>query len=420
MEKQKKNFFSNHKKMIKISLVLYIVIAVIITGSSFAWFLANQRVEIAPPDDISITADSRVELSTDGVVWGSTLQMTPNITQFADVSGDGVHFWFPKYLNDNDEVDLSNKDGFEFVNTAIPEKSDPYFITLRLKVRATAALDLYLDGTIGADGKSASYVAPKQLAKVEGEDGSLVFTRPSPLNPEITADYIAAAARVAFIEVVDGTEVLKSLWIPNDKTELYYDENGLPQINTAGQREDYSYLRLNGDQMEQYTYSTDELLSGTIIFGNPQSRQSIATADGTVPPTVGMNKPILSFDGSQIEEKELLIRIWIEGTDREANAALNGGDILYKFAFAGISKGTPAEQELTYTAEGLFYGTNEATDLMYSTNGIDWDSYSNDTLQNVSLPNEFYVRKKETVAFKPGVIYRVNKTTQAVTPVQSN
>jgi len=147
MEKQKKNFFSNHKKMTKIALILYIVIAVAITGTSFAWFIANNKVEVAPPDDISITADSRVEMSVDGNVWGSSLQITPNITQYADVSGDGIHFWFPKYLNDNDEVDLSNKDAFESVNTATPEKSDQdaeNSITYYLKQLASGDYELTL------------------------------------------------------------------------------------------------------------------------------------------------------------------------------------------------------------------------------------------------------------------------------------
>ena len=419
MEKQKNNFFSNHNKMIKIALVLYIAIAVAITGTSVAWFVTNKKVEVAPTDDISITADARVEISMDGEIWGSSLQMTPNITQYADVSGDGIDFWFPRYLSDSDEVDLGNKDAFEHVNTLEAGKSDPYFITLRLKVRSATALDLYLDGTI-KDGKCASYVAPKETTKVQGEGGTSAYTRPSPLNSELSADYIAAATRVAFVEVAEGVEVLRSLWIPNDKTQLYYAANGIPHINTTGEREAYGYLRLNEDEMENHMYSIEDMLSGSIIIGNPQSQDTVENADGImIPPTIGMNKPILSFDGSKLEEKELVIRIWIEGTDREANAALNGGDMIYKFAFTGIVKDTPEEQELTYRADGLFYGSDAATDLVYSINGIDWSAYSNETLKNVIFDDtsKFYVRKKETVAYKAGVVYCVDREEYAVTPL---
>lgn len=421
MEKQKNKFLSNHKKMIKIALVLYIVIAVAITGTSVAWFVTNKKVEVAPTDDISIIADTRVEISTDGAVWGSSLQMTPNITQYADVSGDGIDFWFPRYLSDSDEVDLGNKDAFDHVNTLEVGKSDPYFITLRLKVRSATALDLYLDGTI-KDGKCASYVAPKETTKVQGEGGILAYTRPSPLNSELSADYIAAATRVAFVEVTEGVEVLRTLWIPNDKTQLYYDSNGIPRINTTGEREAYGYLRLNEDAMENQMYSIEDMLSGSIIIGNPQSREVVENVDGTIiPPTIGMTKPILSFDGSKLEEKELLIRIWIEGTDREANAALNGGDMVYKFAFTGIVKDTPEEQELTYNDNGLFYGSDAATDLIYSINGIDWDSYSNETLKN-AVPEDvkkFYVRKKETVAYKAGAVYCIDKEAKSVTALKN-
>jgi hypothetical protein len=403
--------------MIKIAIVLYIAIAMAITGTSVAWFVTNNNVEVAPTDDISITADSRVEISMDGEVWGSSLQMTHEITQYADVSGDGIDFWFPRYLSDSDEVDLGNKDAFEHVNTIEPGKSDPYFITLRLKLRSASALDLYLDGSI-KDGECVSYVAPKEATKVQGENGTLSYTRPSPLNPELSADYIAAATRVAFVEVVDGVEVLKSVWIPNDKIQVYYDSNGVPRIDMSGEREAYGYLRLNEGQMENYIYSVEDMLSGSVIVGNPQSHEAVKNADGSMtPPVIGMNKPILSFDGSKLEEKELIIRIWIEGTDRESCAALNGGDMLYKFAFTGIVKDVPAEQELTYADRGLFYGNDEATDLVYSLNGIDWFSYSNETLKN-AIPekvNKFYVRKRESVAYQAGTVYCIDREKYAVT-----
>lgn len=421
MEKQKSNFFSNHSKMIKIAIVLYIAIAVVITGTSVAWFATNNKVEVAPTDDISITADSRVEFSTDGEVWGSSLQITPNITQYADVSGDGIDFWFPRYLSDSDEVDLGNRDAFEHVNTLEEGKSDPYFITLRLKARCASALDLYLDGT-SEDGKCASYVAPKETTPIQGEGGISAYTRPSPLNPELSADHIAAATRVAFVEMVEGVEVLKTLWIPNDKTQLYYDSDGIPRINSAGEREAYGYLRLNEDEMENYTYSVEDMLSGSIIVGDPQSQEAVDTGEAIIPPTIGMNKPILSFDGAKLEEKELVIRIWIEGTDREANAALNGGDMIYKFAFTGIVKDTYEEQELTYNDNGLFYGSDAATDLVYSINGIDWLSYSNETLKNAigDDVSKFYVRKKETAAYRAGAVYCIDKEQQTVTPLEND
>jgi hypothetical protein len=96
--------------------------------------------------------------------------------------------------------------------------------------------------------------------------------------------------------------------------------------------------------------------------------------------------------------------------------------MLYKFAFTGILKSAPVEQELTYTSDGLFYGTDAATDLVYSTNGIDWLSYSNETLKN-AIPdniNIFYVRKKETVANTAGVIYCVDRTEGVVVTLEND
>ena len=77
---------------------------------------------------------------------------------------------------------------------------------------------------------------------------------------------------------------------------------------------------------------------------------------------------------------------------------------------------------MTYTEDGLFYEDVAAEDLIYSVNGIDWSSYSNETLEN-AIPdnvNKFYVRKAETVACKAGAIYCVDRELKTVTPLNDN
>jgi hypothetical protein len=50
----------------------------------------------------------------------------------------------------------------------------------------------------------------------------------------------------------------------------------------------------SGEELKNYTYTTEELLSGSIIVGTPKSTPAIANENGTNPPTIGMNAPILS------------------------------------------------------------------------------------------------------------------------------
>ena len=95
---------------------------------------------------------------------------------------------------------------------------------------------------------------------------------------------------------------------------------------------------------------------------------------------------------------ELVVRIWFEGTDREADQALSGGQAKMNLVFSGIETKEDAKQEsitalntvkATLKTEGdkQYYDFSGMNNTMYfSTDGYNWTKYEEEDGSN-NLPD---------------------------------
>ncbi len=426
---------SNKKKinnrLLKISIILYAVLIAVVGVFSVAWFVTNKRVEIGVNEEISLAVGNNLEFAlvedaTKDPDWRSKIVLSPKSDRnYPDVTaglvGDELKFYYPTVLDDHDNV-LPNS---EYLSELTGDEG--YYIQLRLKFRASVNMGVYLT--------DESFVKPIKTSKIDSAYG------------EISTDYIAGAARIAFSEITetdaDGKilkETLKNVWIPNDKYELYYkevdttvegqtvkttrafvdddgkresfyrdvtDEND-PNYNNAAP---YGYLSVVNNQIRYNAWAEEDYCKKLVTVGN----SLLASSGLDNEPVINSAKELLTFtsDGT-LQEKELMVRIWFEGTDREADKALNGGKVNYNLTFLGIDKKEASEENetklnsLAYGVDGKLYLNSEpATEkdnLLYSYNGIDWNSYS-PTGSNVAPlkdneKNYVYVRIRETTTNK--------------------
>ncbi len=390
-------------------LIMLLFVAVV----SFAWFYNNRQVTIGNGSQMTVTVGSKLEvaLSGEGVsnaVWGNKIEADSQ-ANIMDCSGDGTDFYYPLALDGNDQpIENAFFPVFNDEDDGLAEQT--YLLQYRFKLRTTSKIDVFLSGSGGV-----------------ANTGSSVYPHPGE-NPSMfgsfSSNYIAGCARVAFYEIttVDGieTQTLKYVWVPNSQYQIK-EENNQYTFTTEGDRETYKYVTYNSETQtyDEVAYTVQDYLNGTLFVADNAHLANVTTGN------VGMGLPILRFDEEGVEQtKEIAVRIWFEGTDREAHSALNRGIINYRLHFAGFRrKDDPAQTDIDkmqtlvwskndlklyypgYDADGAdktqFYPTN----VVYSFNGIDWYSYDPTIYLDVKDRTTMYIRLKETTSTYPSRAY---------------
>ena len=392
----------NTKKYVRLSIILYVVILSAALIGTLAWFVFEQNAEISTGENSKITAGEYLEIrDKNNGEWTSELKFNSDI-QYPDVSvtptGD---VWYPKSLNEDDTL-TSNPDDIEKVNG-----KNGYFVKLELEVRATQGLSVYLHDD--------SYVSGVYYM---GEDVA---------QDALHRDAIAGAARVGFFGKKDDDLELKTVWVPNEKYELSFKEETdvkqpaegeegepitetkiVPMFNTSGTPDEkYEYIYVDGDQVKSGEWADNQLSIGKdeLAGGTPQ--------DGLL---IRNSTPLLKFENAN-EVKDLIVYVWVEGTDNESHTVLSGGTIKYSLKLVGIPEKAEAKElkegDIVYDAtEGqklMYYSQQKEVgdEIEYSYDGIEWTYYGhkdeNDNSDLVKGDTEvIYVRFRETATTKVG------------------
>ena len=386
------------KKWIRLSMILYIVILSGAAVFTLAWFVFDETATIKTADNMQITAGTKLEIALveDGkdLEWGQLIACnTP--TTLPDITGNGSVFYFPKVLTEDDNT-FDSADTFYKITDASSDKNS-YFITVHLRFRTTLPMEVYLSEDSFVSGLSANLVG-------ENVDNKSIFG-------DFSRDGIAGAVRVAFIEK-DPTAMeeytLKNIWIPNDKYQITYTDDQAgnevdhkAEFTTDGAREytilddgtkqfQYGYMAESGENMTFIPWTLDDYTSHRVTLDS----QSLAVHNDGGTQWINDAAPLITFYEDDfkegIAERELIIKIWIEGTDREADKAFTDGQLKYNFSFVGINKesfeSSNAElnaKKIVSDGQKLYYQMGETREeivtsnlLQYSYNGIDWNSYS--------------------------------------------
>lgn len=394
----------------RLLIIVNIVLLCAFTTATFSWFIFDKSASVQGEGNMSIMAGSGLEIYYDGS-WNSQHQISTSMMTYPDITGDGVDFYCPIVLDTYDET-LEDPSTFTYVNDT--DEKDKYYITVDLKFRTSNAVKVYLSNESEVIGPNIN--TPVQ----ELPDGNKA------LSGNHSRDGIAGAVRVAFVENVNSTEPSAKIWIPNDTYELIETQSGTSFSTISDNREvftsvttvlneeksvkisyPYGYQKKSGDKMKSFYWSDLDYCNGKVVVGNNLA----SVADENTPAMVNDATPILDFtdnEDGRVQEKSVSIRIWVEGTDREADKALLGGMLQYKFKFISFEKPENENEgtldSIRYNSESrTFYsaGGNSLQGLQYSFNGIDWYDYSS-AIDKVLIDkfDDIHVRFKETTAYK--------------------
>ena len=376
----------NTKRYVKLSILLYIVILSVALVGTLAWFLFEQSATIKTEEDSRIIAGEYLEICFDdgdddpnNDKWGIDISVS-NSAQFPDVSltPDGT-VWYPVSLEEDDGLIYGEAGRGVYENVT---GLNGYLVKIPLKVRASRGINVYLHQDSKLEGVDL------EKTDATGVTGSL-FSR----------DAVAGASRVAFFDA-NGA---KMVWVPNPNYELTSNSEGVLDINYNGTAEDsYKYLNVvDGIVTEGNEYGVWD--NNLIAIGN----SNLATDE-----SVNDAMPILSFTEAG-EEKKLVIYIWIEGSDREANTVLSGGSFKYDLKLTGIVEKAPSAvnvDDVAYKNGQLVYASSGAevgSEILYSYDSNVWTPYSTGNPDLAKGNSVLYVRAKETTAEKAGLVKEI-------------
>ena len=294
----------NNKKLnISLGSILFKSLAMLFITISvtFSWFVFTKDTDINSIIS-SVTKAGSVSISKDGEIWGSKLELnidSGNLT-ITEYSGNGDYLYLPII------------EGREVIGYFLPNDttvmSSPGYLEAKVIIKTDIPIHLYLS--------QESTISPVDLD-----------------NP---LDYIAGALRVSII--AEGQDPF--IWAPNATYQLNDDGT----VNPNGQAESkYSYVKNNNINNNNVIENTEENL---VIIDNSEQNAFGVSDDkrfvwGNLLDIDNYEYEVLPIFSTDKEltgvlQKEITIRIWVEGTDREAVSSLLGGKFNIKLSFLAV------------------------------------------------------------------------------------
>lgn len=343
-----------NKKSVVISSVC-VILLIALVGGTLAWFYTNEEVAIGYGNSIFCEAGDSLEISLveNGVAsrWSSSIDYSAGEFTTVDITGDGVNLYRPAEIDEN-QMPVN----FSPAVSSLESSTDYDYIELEVAFRSVSKMNVYLS--------EESFIAP-----VDPENsGSNIYGK-------FSRDYIAGAMRVA---VIDDTG-LKMLWAPNSQYQLVQNGNGTYSFNSGA----------NGDstpESDYYYYGEDEngnLVQQTVSSDAYASKQFVVDSTGAGKDYTGNSAALVSLvpesEGAHAQ-KTVKIRIWFEGTDREAHQALAGGNVNVKLKFIGVAKETDEAKQSEIDKITFDQNTSKLVGLkegmVFSTDGRKWIEYT--------------------------------------------
>lgn len=366
----------NRKRIIFSSLCVILLLALI--GGTFSWFYVNEEVSVTYGNSIFCEAGDSLEIALveNGQPgrWTSTVDFSPGSFTTVDISGDGQRLYRPSEIDENQQPLNMNPAVSSLVNSVRYD-----YVELEVAFRAVSKMNVYLS--------EESFINP--------------VINPGDAEANIYGDfsrgYIAGAMRVA---VIDDTG-LKMLWAPNSKFQLIQNANGTYDFK-SGEKGDsvresayYFYGEDESGKIVQKEITTDTYAGKKFVIDSTGAK---AGYTGNSPVLVSLNP---ENEGTH-DQKTVKIRIWFEGTDREAHQALAGGNVDVKLKFIGIAKETDEAKQtaidnISFNQEdSTFSGLAEG--MVFSTDGQQWTEYkpTAPNLPALESGSSIYIKYPET------------------------
>lgn len=350
-------------KKISSTIIKMIAIIVSIFVFSYAWFVHNENTHINAIE-IGTAKTNNIQVSEDGNNnWGTSLSIDvgEGFRFDNEVTSEGINFY---------KANLKNDDGYplHFIEATVNKD----YLDFDLWFKNDSSVKLFLDDSsrvypeCGTDESDLIW---------DGVTGSLdSITRVSAYG-NFSRDLIAGSVRVAFIKYNYDEENDK--YVLDDKASLVWAPNKEYEIISNG--EDTLTASIKSKNLQNYKYlkviSGENFVESDVPNLTDVIHASISTkmANGDTPLAV------INTENDVEKKAGLKVRVWVEGNDRDAVAALKGGVFKFDLSFVGLQKddniNLPNVSKIGSSITGITNNMEYSID-----NGSTWTRYNGETL----------------------------------------
>ena len=339
----------NRRRIIFSSVCVILLIALV--GGTLAWFYVNEEVTVDYGNSIFCEAGDSLEISLvengSAARWSSAIDYRSGEFTTVDISGNGAQLYRPSEINE-----YQQPVGFIKAISSLEDSVNYDYIELEVAFRSLSQMNVYLS--------EESFITP-----VDPTNGA------SNIYGNFSRDYIAGAMRVAVLE----NDQVKMLWAPNSQYQLIQNGNGSYAFKNGA----------DGTSVPESSYSYYAEDENGAMFENQVSAEEYANKRFVVDSTganrnnTGNSAMLVSLNPAvegAYDQKNVKIRIWFEGTDREAHQALAGGNVNVKLKFVGVHKETDSAKQAAIDAisfnqeQSRFNGLAEG--MVFTVDGRKW------------------------------------------------
>lgn len=278
------------------AIIKLTISALLLVSVTTAWFIFTKDAKVEPLG-LDVTKVVSVSVSSGDGNWSQNLEI--NHTEEGNIrvteySGNGKELYSPV---------VENKQVVGFAR-ADESASNNGYIDFQIQFKADGAASIYLG--------EGSEIAPESLT--------------SNLNDnKVSKNYIAGATRVA-------------MW-SGDSAPLIWTPNALYEYN-----ETTKAVIASGTVEESYQYATDTTVENMKTISTNGEVSGVSEDGmflwGAIDDNLAIrSKPVITFTAEDGEDtvKTLNVRVWVEGTDREAVKDLIGGRFKIGLKFTAIT-----------------------------------------------------------------------------------
>lgn len=332
---------NNKKEIIKKSLtlgMLAILLVLAVTGTQ-SWFTVKNDVDINTLE-LEATQTENIYISKDGENWGYEVDFSDEL--------ENVLLEEVTSLDEGQTLSIPIRSGA----TGLPDSDSDWqnaianenYIEIVFYIKSTRTVDLYLD-------YEETTVLPSETTDDEdavllgGEEDTIINKS---AYGNFSNNYVAGATRIGLYQMI--TEEVETVEVETSNLLAVYAPNPLYQLTTTldeitginsfeftpeGEKETFYYMSSVADETGKYKETamadTSNNYPQNITGNNDDNTNKILTLE-------------MDSNGDAIVQKVKLM-IWIEGCDREAKEAFDGGIIDINISFIGKDVTTTNEEE---------------------------------------------------------------------------